>query len=257
MMSSYILEPLKKVGKLLWNILPDNPDGHAMTVKEALAKITGAPVVVDQESWHQQGARMQALPYRKTTPGVCVHKKHHNDCDSCHRDAHIRAMIVIYGVTEAMGHLKTSDVFLLAHKLAVKMEELEDGRDRKWGIALTAEANFDLATRDKAPLPTHFHVLPGVYTMTNEMTYIPELLEKVLGISRSEGRRLIKGGAIKIDGHKLVAENVSNVRLNGAIIVVGKQGKSIMCHYGIQNSTGYRATSEEDINAALQEPAGV
>ncbi len=53
---------------------------------------------------------------------------------------------------------------------------------------------------------------------------MPALLEAAgLVTSRSEARRLLKQGAVKVDGERLEAEYVSAGLLTGAVIQVGKR----------------------------------
>jgi tyrosyl-tRNA synthetase len=93
---------------------------------------------------------------------------------------------------------------------------------RHWGseAADAAEAAFDRVFRDKsAPEEIEeFAVAPS----PNQ--YLPALLADAgLVSSRSEARRLIAQGAVKIDGERCETEDVGTGELSGKVVQVGKR----------------------------------
>ena len=83
-----------------------------------------------------------------------------------------------------------------------------------------AEAAFDRLFRThEVPedIPTH-HV-----AQTGEVSLPAVLGDAGLVASRSEGRRMIKQGAVKIDGEKADAEFIEASSLDGAVLQVGKR----------------------------------
>ncbi len=66
--------------------------------------------------------------------------------------------------------------------------------------------------------------VPSIALDGSERQSVPALLEAAgLVTSRSEARRLLKQGAVKVDGERLEAEYVSAGLLTGAVIQVGKR----------------------------------
>ena len=88
------------------------------------------------------------------------------------------------------------------------------------GVAEQAEAAFDRLFRThEVPegIPTH-HV-----SQTGEVSLPAVLGDAGLVASRSEGRRMIKQGAVKIDGEKADTEFVEASSLDGVVLQVGKR----------------------------------
>lgn len=91
-----------------------------------------------------------------------------------------------------------------------------------WGddAAVAAEAAFDRLFKEKAA-PDE---MPSVSLDGADPQSIPALLETAgLVRSRSEARRLLEQGAIKIDGERLRDEHVAAGQLRGSVIQVGKR----------------------------------
>ncbi len=91
-----------------------------------------------------------------------------------------------------------------------------------WGedAAADAEAAFDRLFREKA-IPED---VPTIAVDGAGQQSIPALLEAAgLVASRSEARRLVKQGAVKLDGERLDAEYVDAASLPGVVIQVGKR----------------------------------
>ncbi len=91
-----------------------------------------------------------------------------------------------------------------------------------WGedAAADAEAAFDRLFREKA-IPDD---VPTIAVDGAGQQSIPALLEAAgLVASRSEARRLVKQGAVKLDGQRLDAEYVDAASLPGVVIQVGKR----------------------------------
>jgi tyrosyl-tRNA synthetase len=91
-----------------------------------------------------------------------------------------------------------------------------------WGTdaAQEAEAAFDLVFKAKGT-PDE---IPSVTLESNDDVYLPALLESAgLAGSRSEARRLIQQGAVKLDGDKVGEETLGAADLAGRVIQVGKR----------------------------------
>lgn len=93
---------------------------------------------------------------------------------------------------------------------------------RYWGseLAEAAEAAFDRVFREKQA-PEEIEQFP-IAPSPNQ--YLPALLADAgLVSSRSEGRRLIAQGAVKIDGERVETEDVSTGQISGRTVQVGKR----------------------------------
>jgi tyrosyl-tRNA synthetase len=94
--------------------------------------------------------------------------------------------------------------------------------DRYWGqgAGVTAEAAFDRLFREKeAPEDVPEHPLGPAVEI-----WLPGLLvEAGLAPTNAEARRLIAQGAVKVDGERLVEEDVSRDVLAGHVVQVGKR----------------------------------
>jgi tyrosyl-tRNA synthetase len=66
---------------------------------------------------------------------------------------------------------------------------------------------------EEAPLPA------------GDSVHLPALLAEAFGISRSEARRLLTGGGVKIDGDPFAGSelDVEAARLDGAVVQLGKR----------------------------------
>jgi tyrosyl-tRNA synthetase len=86
--------------------------------------------------------------------------------------------------------------------------------------AAAAEAAFDRLFRShEAPEDIPVHFVAG-----NREISLPAVLSDAgLVTSRSEGRRMIKQGAVKIEGERIDAEFVEAAEIDGAVLQVGKR----------------------------------
>jgi tyrosyl-tRNA synthetase len=94
---------------------------------------------------------------------------------------------------------------------------------RFWGTdeAEAAEEHFNrLFVRHEPPAEVEEVVVPG-----DGAVHLPALLADEFGLSRSEARRLLGQGGVKLDGEPLGAEDLDldSVRLDGKILQVGKR----------------------------------
>jgi len=87
--------------------------------------------------------------------------------------------------------------------------------------ALAAEAEFDrVFVQHAAPDEMDEHV---VVPIDGEDVHVPGVVADAVGVSRSEARRLLKQGAVKLDGERVVEQDVPAGRLDGAVLQVGKR----------------------------------
>lgn len=89
--------------------------------------------------------------------------------------------------------------------------------------AAAAEQHFDRLFVDRrAPAQIDVHALPA----GADPVHIPALIAAAFGHSRSEARRLVTAGAVRLDGEALSPEefDVAAGRLDGAVLQVGKRG---------------------------------
>jgi tyrosyl-tRNA synthetase len=64
---------------------------------------------------------------------------------------------------------------------------------------------------DEAPLPA------------GDPVHLPALLREHFGVSAAEGRRLISGGGVRVDGEQVAELDIPAARLDGAVVQVGKR----------------------------------
>lgn len=86
--------------------------------------------------------------------------------------------------------------------------------------AENAEAAFDRLFRAHevpADIPTH------IITVDGEISLPAVLTDADLVSSRSEGRRMIKQGAVRVDGERVDSEFVDVSRIDGSVVQVGKR----------------------------------
>jgi len=87
--------------------------------------------------------------------------------------------------------------------------------------ALAAEAEFDrVFVQHAAPDEMDEHV---VVPVDGEDVHVPGVVADAVGVSRSEARRLLKQGAVKLDGERVAEQDVPAERLDGAVLQVGKR----------------------------------
>jgi tyrosyl-tRNA synthetase len=85
--------------------------------------------------------------------------------------------------------------------------------------ARAAEEHFDrVVRRHEAPQEVSEHPLP-----TADPIHLPALLADAFGLSRSEGRRLIAEGGVKLDGDAVSELDLPRERLSGAVLQAGKR----------------------------------
>jgi tyrosyl-tRNA synthetase len=91
------------------------------------------------------------------------------------------------------------------------------------GAAVAAEEHFDrVFVQRRAPAEIGDHALPP----GEDPVHMPALIASAFGHSRSEARRLVSAGAVRLDGDVLAAEqiDVPVARLDGVVLQVGKRG---------------------------------
>jgi tyrosyl-tRNA synthetase len=85
--------------------------------------------------------------------------------------------------------------------------------------ARAAEEHFNrVVRRHEAPEEVPEHPLP-----TADPVHLPALLADAFGLSRSEGRRLIAEGGVKLDGDPVGELDIPRERLAGAVLQAGKR----------------------------------
>jgi tyrosyl-tRNA synthetase len=85
--------------------------------------------------------------------------------------------------------------------------------------ARAAEEHFNrVVRRHEAPEEVPEHPLP-----TADPVHLPALLADAFGLSRSEGRRLIAEGGVKLDGDQVGELDIPRERLAGAVLQAGKR----------------------------------
>ena len=85
--------------------------------------------------------------------------------------------------------------------------------------AREAEAHFDRLHVERA-LPDE---IDEARLPDGDPVHIPALLREHFGMSAGEGRRLISGGGVRIDGEQITDLDVPAERLQGAVVQVGKR----------------------------------
>lgn len=94
--------------------------------------------------------------------------------------------------------------------------------DRFWGegAGKTAEEAFDQIFV-RREMPDEIEVFP----VSTGQTHLPELLANAFGVSRSEARRLIEQGGVKLDGASAEPERLDydSSELEGRVIQLGKR----------------------------------
>jgi len=104
----------------------------------------------------------------------------------------------------------------LKRDLARRVVDKYHGR----GSGGEAEAAFDLLFREKQ-VPVD---VPNAALPTDDPVWLPKALADAdLVVSNGEARRLIKQGAVKIDGRRVDDESISRSELVGSTIQVGKR----------------------------------
>jgi tyrosyl-tRNA synthetase len=93
--------------------------------------------------------------------------------------------------------------------------------ERFWGAAAAAEAEagFDRVFVDRA-LPEE---IEEAVISTNGGVHLPALIADLFGGSRSDARRTIEGGGVKLDGEPVSALDLPASELDGRVLQVGKR----------------------------------
>jgi tyrosyl-tRNA synthetase len=88
-----------------------------------------------------------------------------------------------------------------------------------------AEAHFDRLHREHKPPEEVAEVTLSAELVGNGTVHLPALVAEHFGKSRSEARRLLEQGGIKLDGEPLGpdAMDIEVERLRGAVLQVGKR----------------------------------
>jgi len=85
--------------------------------------------------------------------------------------------------------------------------------------ATAAEEHFDRLHVERA-LPDEIDEAP---MPSGDPVHLPALLREHFGVSAGEGRRLISGGGVRIDGEQVADLDIPAERLAGAVVQVGKR----------------------------------
>lgn len=90
------------------------------------------------------------------------------------------------------------------------------------GAAVRAQEAFDRVHIEHRPPED---VLDAAFTPANGSVHLPAVIEAVFGISRSEARRLLAQGGVRLDGDRLAAQDqdLPVERVDGAILQIGKR----------------------------------
>jgi tyrosyl-tRNA synthetase len=85
--------------------------------------------------------------------------------------------------------------------------------------ARAAEEHFDRLHVEHAP-PDEIEEAP---LPADDPVHVPALLREHFGMSAGEGRRLISGGGVRVDGQQIADLDVPAASLDGAVVQVGKR----------------------------------
>src|SRR5436190_6472251 len=88
--------------------------------------------------------------------------------------------------------------------------------------AASAEQRFDRLHVERRPPED---IEDAAFQAVNGSVHLPALMQELFGLSRSEGRRLLEQGGVRVDGEPLGAEeqDLPAERLDGAVLQVGKR----------------------------------
>lgn len=101
--------------------------------------------------------------------------------------------------------------------LARRIVERFHGAD----AAREAEAEFDRVFVDRKE-PEDIETF-AFAAGEDEAVHMPALVADAVGVSRSEARRLLKQGAVRLNGVQIADQDVSEKKLSGAVLQVGKR----------------------------------
>ncbi len=137
----------------------------------------------------------------------------------------------IYGKTLSVP----DDAMLAWYRLLLRREpDPELGpRDAKRALARALVTRFcgDAAARAAEERFDRIHVEreapeeieEAIFAGDDGAVHLPGLLESAFGMSRSEGRRLIAQGGVRLDGEAVTDPDVPAERLDGAVLQVGRR----------------------------------
>jgi tyrosyl-tRNA synthetase len=88
--------------------------------------------------------------------------------------------------------------------------------------AEAAEQHFDRLHVERRPPE---EIEDAAFEAVNGSVHLPALMQTLFGLSRSEGRRMLEQGGVRLDGEPLGPEeqDLSAERLDGAVLQVGKR----------------------------------
>jgi tyrosyl-tRNA synthetase len=91
--------------------------------------------------------------------------------------------------------------------------------------AAAAEAHFDRVHRDHLPPQELDELVVSDRHLSDGTAHLPAVIAEAFGISRSEARRRLGQGGVRLDGEQLDADelDVGAERLDGAILQVGRR----------------------------------
>jgi tyrosyl-tRNA synthetase len=99
--------------------------------------------------------------------------------------------------------------------------------DRFWGAdaAEEAEGHFDRLHKQHLPPEEMDELTVSAVHMSDGKVHLPAVIADGFGISRSEARRQLGQGGVRLDGEALPADelDVDAARLNGAVLQVGRR----------------------------------
>jgi tyrosyl-tRNA synthetase len=108
--------------------------------------------------------------------------------------------------------------------------------ERFWGAgaAREAEQHFDRVHKEHLPPEAlDEHTISSDH-MSNGKVHLPAVIADAFGISRSEARRRLGQGGVRLDGEPLSADelDVEPERLDGAVLQVGRRRFLRLRHHG-------------------------
>jgi tyrosyl-tRNA synthetase len=99
--------------------------------------------------------------------------------------------------------------------------------ERFWGAdaATEAELHFDRVHKQHLPPEEMEELTVGSDQMTDGKAHLPAVIADGFGISRSEARRQLGQGGVRLDGEPLSGDelDVEAGRLDGAVLQVGRR----------------------------------
>jgi tyrosyl-tRNA synthetase len=125
------------------------------------------------------------------------------------------------------------DAMPIYYRLLLDDEPQADPRDAKrhMAFALTARYHGDEAAEAaqerfdtlhvRRELPEEIEEHP--FTAENGQVHVPALMAEAFGLSRSEARRLLTQGGVKVDGRELTELDMAADELDGAVLQVGRR----------------------------------